>query len=374
MNRRRVVPTLSASVLALVLLVCAGPSAASSRTEAASAEDAASREFFKTEARHRENADLLGDANSPGLYYPEGATEPVIRVFEGAVAAKAAKGIMARSNSGATTEASRYTAEDIEALAAGMESIRIPEGQAVGGSYRADRDLYVLTGSVDEALVKEAMPNLAYAYEKVAEGVGGRASRASDPSPHTGGASIVSSSGCTSGFAVKAAGATRMVTAAHCGAVGAVFKSPTGGYVHGSITHMAAFPKYDLAMISGSHYRGRIYTGASSTVRVAAAANPGIGSTYCFSGTTSGLKCNAKVTSMSGKLCDASGCTSPLIEHVGSTPQGGDSGGPFYAKGSVDGVGNAHIRGVVIGYMGSVGYAETWGRVADRFGASILVG
>jgi hypothetical protein len=165
-----------------------------------------------------------------------------------------------------------------------------------------------------------------------------------------------------------------MVTAGHCGTIGTSFFSPVGSHSFGSITHRAAFPTFDLELMSGSTYRGWIYTSATGTAKVASAANPGVGSTYCFSGATSGTACSATVTSTTGKLCDTSGCTEPLLAYTGSVPSAGDSGAPFYANGSSGGVATAHIRGVVVGHAGSVGFAEPWSRVVDRFGATIVLG
>jgi len=335
-------------------------------------------DFLALEAQHLSDGALADAGMSPGLYYPDDDGPAVIRVFadqerEGRAVVSQRSARSSTSTEGVSVEPSRYTAAQLAELSDAVDGITIPAGAAIGAAYEAADDMYVLRGDVDPAVVAAAMPNLPYEY--VAGQQGGRDSRTNDTAPHAGGASIKSgSTTCTAAFAVKVSGAKRMVTAGHCGAIGASFQSQTGGNSFGSVTHRASFPTYDLELLSGSTYRKKIYTSSTATTKVESAGDPGVGSTYCFSGATSGVQCSATVTSKSGKLCDSAGCTQPVIAFTGSTPSGGDSGAPFYANSTSGGTATVLVRGVVIGHAGSVGYAELWSRVVDRFGATIVAG
>lgn len=371
MSTRRRALMLTSCLAAAAMLAMSVPASTAgpgARGEASRPEQG-SAEFFAEEAQHREDAEIVGDDVSPGLYYPDDSSTPVVRVYRDPAAQLAAKEVAADDSTDAVTVTSRYTEGQIERLHAAVEDIEIPMGKMVGAGYDAKSDMFQVQGSVTPAAVAAALGGVGiYEYEYFPDAAG-RDSRAADPAPHAGGATIRSSSvTCTSGVAVRASGATRMVTAGHCGSIGTSFSA--GGYSHGSITHKATFPRYDLAMLSGSTYKGQIYTSSTGVTKVAAAANPGVGSMYCFSGTTSGVRCDATIDMMTGRMCDGNGCTEPVIRYTGTVSSGGDSGGPFYATGTA----GVHIRGIVIGHAGQYGFAEPWGRIADRFGATIVTG
>jgi hypothetical protein len=55
----------------------------------------------------------------------------------------------------------------------------------------------------------------------------------------------------------------------------------------------------------------------------------------------------------------------------GVLPSAGDSGGAFYAP---DSAGGAWIRGHFIAYSSTMAWAETYDKVAARYGVSVITG
>lgn len=199
-------------------------------------------------------------------------------------------------------------------------------------------------------------------------------SRRSDTTPYWGGASIKSNGAtCTSTFAVQKNGVRYMPTAGHCFTLGANVYTSDGNAWYGSVKERASLPSYDMELIGGSTYGNSIYTGGTNSTtskRVASAANPIVGTTgYCFSGQTSGEKCNQKVESLNATVCTELGCTPGVIQFSGTAPLKGDSGGPFYWPDTT----TVHARGLVIASnFNGTGWAEKWSTIAARFGVTIV--
>ncbi len=200
------------------------------------------------------------------------------------------------------------------------------------------------------------------------------------PSFYGGGGLLASGSLCSAGYAVQNWWGTRfMVTAGHCYANGTNVNTESNlrrvGTVSGRALASLGSGPVDMELLGGQSYAGRIFTGgttSSSSIPVVAAGSAVVGySNYCHSGRTTGEQCGHTATSVTAQVCTATGCKSPVIAYTGGTiQQGGDSGGAFYAK---DGSG-AWIRGHVIASSSTVGYVETWTKVASRYGVSIVTG
>jgi hypothetical protein len=97
------------------------------------------------------------------------------------------------------------------------------------------------------------------------------------------------------------------------------------------MTSRGPFPAWDLALLSGSTYGGLVYMGdaAGTGTSVGSAASPVVGGSYCSSGATTFEQCGKVVQSLSGAVCDASGCTYNLAAtQAGGYIGPGDSGGP----------------------------------------------
>ncbi len=206
--------------------------------------------------------------------------------------------------------------------------------------------------------------------------------RRDDIPSYYGGAGLSASGAlCSSGYAVKNSSGTRyMVTAGHCYANGTSVRTESGANVVGTVFGRALASlgsgPVDMELIGGSSYWGRVYTGgvtSTTSAPVVAAGSAYVGySNYCHSGRTTGENCGHTAQSTTAQVCTQSGCKSPVIAYTGGTLSApGDSGGAFYAKDSSGGV---WIRGHVIAGSSSTAYAETWNKVASRYGVSIVTG
>jgi hypothetical protein len=201
-------------------------------------------------------------------------------------------------------------------------------------------------------------------------------SRRSDTSPFWGGAGVTMTPGvfwCSTGYAVQnGSGVRSMVTAGHCFSNGTNVFTENGGIAMGSVSGNG-LPSQDMELIGGQSYAGRHYTGGvdsttSNAVVGAGDSFPGFAD-YCHSGRTTGENCGHTSISNDALVCTSSGCKSPVTSFNGGvSPQGGDSGSPFYVKSGTD----SWIRGHVIAGDGVTSYAEKWSRVAARFGVTIV--
>ena len=204
--------------------------------------------------------------------------------------------------------------------------------------------------------------------------------RDDSPSFYGGGGLLASNALCSAGYTVtNASGSRWMVSAGHCYAIGTRVNTESNLRYFGTVTNRALASLgqagLDMELLNGQSYAGRIFTGgvtSSSSIPVVAAGAASVGfNNYCHSGRTTGENCGHTAVSTNAQVCTQTGCKSPVIAFTGGVlSQGGDSGSPFYAKDSR----GAWIRGHVIAGNGSTSYAETWNKVAARYGVSIVTG
>ena len=185
---------------------------------------------------------------------------------------------------------------------------------------------------------------------------------------------------CSTGYAVQDSVGNRwMVTAGHCFSNGASVKTESGANVEGTVTartlaSLGGGP-IDVEFLAGKSYSGRIFTGgvtSSSSIPVVGSGSAVVGyNDYCHSGRTTGENCGHTATSITGQVCTATGCKSPVIVFTGGNMiQGGDSGGTFYAKTSTQ----AWVRGHVIASGGGTGYAEPYTEITRRWAVTASLG
>jgi hypothetical protein len=204
--------------------------------------------------------------------------------------------------------------------------------------------------------------------------------RDDSPAYYGGGGLLASNALCSAGYTVTNSTGNRwMVSAGHCYAIGTRVNTESNLRYFGTVTNRALASLgqggLDMELLGGSSYAGRIFTGgvtSSTSIPVVAAGAASVGfNNYCHSGRTTGENCGHTAVSTTAQVCTATGCKSPVIAFTGGVlSQGGDSGSPFYAKDSR----GAWIRGHVIAGNGSTSYAETWNKVAARYGVSIVTG
>jgi hypothetical protein len=201
------------------------------------------------------------------------------------------------------------------------------------------------------------------------------------PAYYGGGGLLASNALCSTGYAVKNSAGTRfMVTAGHCYANGTKVNTESNLRNVGTVSNRALASlgsgPIDMELLGGQSYWGRVFTGgvtSSTSAPVVAAGTAFVGYTnYCHSGRTTGEQCGHTANSITGQVCTATGCKSPVIAYTGGVvQQGGDSGGAFYAKDSNGGI---WIRGHVIAGNSSTGFVEPWTQVTARYGVSIVTG
>ncbi|GAA1801744.1 hypothetical protein GCM10009682_24560 [Luedemannella flava] len=204
--------------------------------------------------------------------------------------------------------------------------------------------------------------------------------RRNDSPPFYGSGGIASGGGlCSSGYVVQNSAGTRfMTTAGHCFAAGATVTTEAGAYTYGTVSNRrlptVTGHAHDVELIGGQSYSARVFTGgvtSSTSIPVVAAGTAYVGYTdYCHSGRTTGEVCGHTASSITGQVCTATGCKSPVIVYTGGTSVGsnGDSGGAFYAKDAS----GAWIRGHFIAFGGGTGYAQPWTVVSSSLGVSIV--
>ncbi|WP_182875212.1 S1 family peptidase [Microbispora sp. H10670] len=162
------------------------------------------------------------------------------------------------------------------------------------------------------------------------------ATRWNDSPPWWGGAAWRNAnlgSGCSTGFAVTYGGATKMLTAGHCGDVGQTATDPTGEVIGGISQDNNS---YDVALINAGT-QGYVYNNSVGNIStefsslVIGTASSYVGMYLCTSGAYSGTVCNSQVTATGVTII--TGYTiynlvrAEQTAHTNAAGQG-DSGGP----------------------------------------------
>jgi hypothetical protein len=159
-------------------------------------------------------------------------------------------------------------------------------------------------------------------------------SRANDFSPYVGGARYFTPiNGCSTGFAVQLAGASRMLSAGHCGNNGHI--AVDFGANPAVDTMGAVFNDNDVRdtlMINTSSF-GHIYVGAftsSATRDVVGTANDFVGNVICTGGGRTGEHCGMTVSDVNLTAGGFSPMNRAAFPGATCAVARGDSGGPVY--------------------------------------------
>lgn len=284
---------------------------------------------------------------------------------------------------------SRYTLAQVEAALAEVERIAVTNKTAAGFWYAPSSDSILIQGQYGG---EKFFPNqingvdISFAPGKISNSVRNENTRA----PFNGGAAVWgksrsssnSYSRCTFGIPAKNARGTKGIfTAGHCFQLNShTFTSSTlsGQSNAGRVTHSYTYPNVDAQFISGKTYNGKIYaSGGIKPVKGTYFPEAGVGKRLCFTGSTSGVRCQNSVVGYNRTVVYDSGDTvHGLIALSGYQPAaGGDSGGPVYAN-----FGNTvRVSGIISGYYtptvgASTTYAADWRQIASAYGASLLLG
>ena len=188
---------------------------------------------------------------------------------------------------------------------------------------------------------------------------------------------------CTSGIpAYNAKRARGYFTAGHCYKAGqsvySTGNSKSGVYYTGRVTHNFGYPEVDAEFISGARYTGKILSSTSlySAKPIVGVYQPTPSPHHrvCFTGSTSGTKCDNHVTVYSGRYCSEEVCHKNLMTLMGGTSsQRGDSGGAVFANfGS-----SVKVTGIISGYKNpwigqSTTFVQPWSRIARTYKARLM--
>jgi hypothetical protein len=269
----------------------------------------------------------------------------------------------------------------IDAISKELEAIRPAiKDYAYGFGFDPESGTVVLRSEAPEsafAAIEAAYPGK-IAYRP---GVFVAASMSSDPQPHSGGAYVQGGGwACTSGFTLDFnAGGRYMVTAGHC------FNDGTSTNMGTAWREAPAWPYWDFELISGHTYRPYLYDSGAYTRPVINAWNPSVGSKYCTTGRSSGIKCNWTVRSLNQTICYTQDYPSGACAHnlagfnqpTGGPIQHGDSGGPLWY--SYSSPARAGIRGVISGFFWDIwtfnwmSYATQYTTIADYYVAHAAI-
>jgi hypothetical protein len=274
----------------------APPSAAASRLQA-------------IEAQGERASTFAASRNALTTYFDEATGQHVIVVSRGANvnAAQAARAVGAPTR----VEQRDITKSTIDSITTAVtgRAFHADAGKHTYASYFDGPSGKVILKTDAPSSVTEALTaQFGDALDLRAGGPQLSYSRRADTTPYWGGGSIKSNGAtCTSTFAVQKYGVRYMPTAGHCFTLGSNVYTSDGNAWYGSVKERASLPTWDMELIGGSSYGNSIFTGGTNSTtskRVASAADPVVGATgYCFSGQTSGEKCNHKVESTSATVC-----------------------------------------------------------------------
>jgi len=161
------------------------------------------------------------------------------------------------------------------------------------------------------------------------------ASRGDDSPPYWGGARWYSPlGGCSSGFAISIAGASKMLSAGHCANNGDTAVDG-GGQVMGTVSGV---DKGHDRLFINTWSAGRIYDGGVGTGEfskpVVGAAHSFVGDWLCTSGAYSGARCNEQVKAVNQTIYVGYYITQLVmaeqVDHTNAVGNG-DSGGPVFS-------------------------------------------
>jgi hypothetical protein len=262
---------------------------------------------------------------------------------------------MAAQGVALVVEEAAFSREDLDrAQAAVWERREEFSLQAVGG-YEDGHGLKVVAQSPSEDMRRQ-LEQTAGAPITLERGNVTPTTRADDNAPFWGGAIIHSPTGtCSSAFGVhdQSSGARYLVTAAHCGNKGDVFKAPSGAII-GNVTWSGYDQRIDAALIAANSgnevYDGDWNNGDGYAKPVAGYANTVVGQSVCVSGAASGVRCGNRVA-MRGVSISVKGHS--VVEDYAEQKDGleavgnGDSGGPVFSVSPSDNYARVTALGVI---------------------------
>jgi hypothetical protein len=110
-----------------------------------------------------EYQELLTPEQSPGLYYPDMAGAPIIRVFWN-VDLDAIAANLRETHPEVELVRSRYALADFRHIQEAVRSIPLGPDEGFGAAYEAESDIYEIRGALDAAILEHVAQGVPYEY------------------------------------------------------------------------------------------------------------------------------------------------------------------------------------------------------------------
>lgn len=265
---------------------------------------------------------------------------------------------------------SRYTQSDLDTSMDLLGEFLLSKGLAGAIEYDPWTDTIVLSVPVG-ANLQLPVTQVPARVEEVAN-VGASVYNDSMPLPVRGGGAIYAGIlRCTSGIpAYNAAGTRGFFTAGHCfKASNSVYTNSNARTFAGKVSHTFGYPTVDAHFISGSRYSNQIYssTGLQGAKSVIGSYEPTASMAHrvCFTGSTTGTKCDNYVTGYRGKYCDGV-CFSNLMTIKGGTSVFAN----FGSKVKVSGLISGHVNPLI---GNSTTFVQQWSAIEKTYAARLMM-
>lgn len=251
-----------------------------------------------------------------------------------------------------------------------------------GVDVRANKvEVYSLNPELAKTVLSDYPGQVVVKYGTAGTAVSGRQS---DSPAFYGGGRIrnsANSSFCTSGFAVKKSGVTYMVTDGHCFPLNTTVYNGNKSYTFGKVAYLNnGSNSLDTALISGSTYSARIFTGSNTSSSSIPVKSLGYSCGYCYvyvDGSVTGQALGKITTSDpsfgSCYIIDSHYVCGQVKVTPGSVCAHGDSGGPIFGN---NGSGGATAVGVLEALFTSENSCSytILGKVLGYWGATLNIG
>ncbi len=272
----------------------------------------------------------LGDDRTAGSWI-DSAGRPVVAVTDDEAAAEV-------EAAGARAEQVRYSMADLDSATERLRSAP----RVTGTSWAVAPASNEVVVRADSTVSAADWSRLTRTAEQIGASVRMERTEGTFTTRLDGGRPVFSASGrCSVGFDVTDGQGDFMLTAGHCGPVGSVWFTDTGGAGQIGRTITSEFPGADFSLVQYAEGQQDtasdvVAVGEGRGVRITSAADPAVGQRVFRSGSTTGLR-EGEVTGLDATVNYPEGTVTGLIETT-VCAEPGDSGGPLFSEGVALGV------------------------------------
>ncbi|MGW6933305.1 hypothetical protein ACWGE0_24835 [Lentzea sp. NPDC054927] len=305
--------------------------------------------LMTTQDKLHKIADRFERGNGFGGLFVDAGSKTLNVYWKGKAPAKVTAAAAVAKAQGLTVKvhSARYSQAELKAEASRIVKSN-PAIQSIAAKY--DGSGLAVKQAATGFSAKSAVPS-SVAVEVETGAVELAASRLVDSSPYKGGAYIVNrrdgvaQGSCSSGYTVvdNATGADKLLTAAHCGALGTSYTNGAGEPVGQITSRSVASDSEIISLVGTGTGQARVWIGDSIQTESNQYGLDVIGSSatiagdwLCDSGSYSGTICDIRAMNVGLTVCLTNfGCVNNSVEalHQGGYSAGGngDSGGPIFS-------------------------------------------